>query len=116
MVVELLAHQIRKTNDIKGIKIGNTEFKLVQMADDTTTFIEDIRSLENILKILASFEQYAGLKLNKQKTEAMWIGKNLNNRETPLGIKWVKGVHSLGFFFSYDTDLVVQKNFMDRAK
>jgi hypothetical protein len=28
----------------------------------------------------------------------------------------VKKVHALGIFFSYDTDSVVQKNFMDRAK
>ena len=43
----------------------------------------------------------------------MWIGKN--NYDKPLGIKWVKEVHSLGIFF-YDTDSVVQKIFMDRAK
>jgi hypothetical protein len=48
MVVELLAHKIRNTTEIKGIKIGNTEIKLVQMADDTTTFVEDIDTLENI--------------------------------------------------------------------
>ena len=46
----------------------------------------------------------------------MWIGKNINNQTTPLQIKWVKQVHSLGIFFSYDTDSVVLKNFMDRAK
>jgi hypothetical protein len=46
----------------------------------------------------------------------MWLGKDINNRETPLDIKWVKEVHSLGIFFSYDTDSVIQKNFMDRAK
>jgi hypothetical protein len=116
MVVELLANKIRNNNDIKGIVIGDTEIKLVQMADDTTTFIQDENSLENILKILHTFEQYAGLKLNKSKTEAMWIGKNRNNITEPLGIKWVKKVHALGIFFSYDTDSVVQKNFMDRAK
>ena len=66
-VVELLAHKIRKTDNIKGIKIGNTEIKLVQMADDTTAFVEDKNSLENMLKILQSFEKYAGLKLNKTK-------------------------------------------------
>jgi hypothetical protein len=115
MVVELLAHKIRKSKQIKGIKVGDTEIKLVQMADDTTVFIEDVNSLENIFKILASFEIYAGLKLNKTKTEAMWIGKNINNQTAPLEIKWVKQVHSLGFFFSYDSDSV-QKNFMDRAK
>jgi uncharacterized membrane protein len=31
-------------------------------------------------------------------------------------VKWVKQVHALGIFFSYDTDSVIQKNFMDRAK
>jgi hypothetical protein len=96
--------------------IGTTEIKLVQMADDTTTFVEDINSLQNMFKILRTFEQYAGLKLNKTKTEAMWIGKDINNRTTPLEIKWVKQVHALGIFFSYDTDSVIQKNFMDRAK
>jgi hypothetical protein len=116
MVVELLAHKIRKNEAIKGIKIGNTEIKLVQMADDTTTFIEDQNSLENILKVLTIFEHYAGLRLNKTKTEAMWIGKNINNQNEPLGIKWVKEVHALGICFSYDNDSVVLKNFMDRAK
>ena len=101
---------------IKGIKIGNTEIKLVQMADDTTTFIKDTKSLEHILEILKKFESYAGLKLNKGKTEAMWIGKNTNNQQSPLGIKWVKQIHSLGIFFSYNTDYVVQKKCMDRAR
>ena len=41
--------------------IGNTEIKLVQMADDTTAFVEDINSLENMFKILKLFEQYAGI-------------------------------------------------------
>ena len=116
MVVELLAHKIRINKDIKGIKIGETEIKLVQMADDTTTFIEDQQSLENMFKVIKTFETYAGLKLNKAKTEAMWIGKNLNNNQAPLNIKWVKQVHALGIFFSYNTDSVVMKNFMDRAK
>jgi hypothetical protein len=46
----------------------------------------------------------------------MWIGRNTNNITEPLGMKWVKHVHALGIFFSYDTDSVVQKNFMDRAR
>jgi hypothetical protein len=90
--------------------------KTVQMADDTTAFIEDTKSLEHLFEILNQFEQYAGLKLNKTKTEAMWIGKQTNNVNTPLGIKWVKQIRSLGIFFSYDSDYVMQKNFMDKAK
>jgi hypothetical protein len=116
MVVELLANKIRQDKNIKGIKVGSTEIKLVQMADDTTVFVEDPDSLENALKLLATFERYAGLKLNKTKTEAMWLGKDRNRTTTPVDVKWVKQVHALGIFFSYDTDLVIQKNFMDRAK
>jgi hypothetical protein len=115
-VVELLANKIRTDNNIKGIMIGTTEIKLVQMADDTTTFVQDTNSLQNMFKILQQFELYAGLKLNKTKTEAMWIGRDINNNTTPLDITWVKEVHALGIFFSYDTDSVIQKNFMDRAK
>ena len=116
MVVELLANKIRKSKNIKGIKIGQTEIKLVQMADDTTVFIEDQNSLEHIFKILQTFKLYAGLKLNKTKTEAMWVGKDINNRLTPLNIEWVKHVHSLGIYFSYDSHSVVMKNVQDRAK
>ena len=112
----MLALKIRTDNSIKGITIGTTEIKLVQMADDTTAFVEDVNSLDNMLKILRMFETCAGLKLNKSKIEAMWLGRNGNNINTPLGIKWVKEVHLLGIFFSYDTDNVMQKNFMDKAK
>jgi hypothetical protein len=56
MVVEILAHRIRTDKDIRGIKIGSTEIKLVQMADDTTTFVKDINSLENIFKTLTKLK------------------------------------------------------------
>jgi hypothetical protein len=83
------------------------------MADDTTVFVEDIISLENILKIINLFQLYAGLKLNKGKTEAMWLGQWKNSKEKPLGLKWVEEINSLGIFFSYNTDYVMQKNFTD---
>jgi hypothetical protein len=86
------------------------------MADDTTMFVEDPDSLQNTFDLLKAFENYAGLRLNKAKTEAMWVGKNINNCQTPMNIKWVKQVHSLGIYYSYEGDYVMQKNFMDRAK
>jgi hypothetical protein len=116
MVVELMANKIRTTNEIKGIKINQTEIKILQMADDTTIMVEDLTSFKHVLRIIALFHIFAGLKLNKTKTEAMWLGKWKNNKDTPLGLKWVKEVHSLGIFFSYDTDYVVQKKFTDKSK
>jgi exonuclease III len=116
MVVELLANKIRNTKEIKGIKIGQIEIKIIQMADDTTVFVEDLQSLRIVLDIIELFHLFAGLKLNKTKTEAMWLGKWKNLNDKPLGLKWVSEVHSLGIFFSYDTDYVVQKNFTDKSK
>jgi hypothetical protein len=116
MVVELLANKIRKCKDIKGIKIDQTEIKILQMADDTTIFVEDIASLKVVLRIFSLFHIFAGLKLNKSKTEAVWIGNWRNSKDKPLGLTWVNEIHSLGIFFSYNTDYVVQKNFTDKAK
>jgi hypothetical protein len=116
MVVELLANKIRNTKGIKGIKIGNFEVKIIQMADDTTVFVEDLNSLKIVLEIIERFQFFAGLKLNKSKTEAMWLGKCRYSSNKPLDLKWVKEVQSLGIFFSYNTDYVVQKNFTDRSQ
>jgi hypothetical protein len=69
-----------------------------------------------MFQILKKFEDYAGLKLNKTKTEAMWLGKWRHRDDKPLNLKWVNEVHSLGIYFSYNTDYVTQKNFTDKAK
>ena len=116
MVVELLANKIRSTREIRGIKIGNFELKIIQMADDTTVFVEDLNSLSKVLEIIELFHLFAGLKLNKTKTEVMWLGKLRHSEEKPLDLTWVNEVHSLGIFFSYNTDYVIQKNFTDKSK
>ena len=63
-----------KDKNVKGIKIGDQEIKVVQMADDTTSFLKDSKSLESLLNILDKFHAYAGLKLNLTKSEALWLG------------------------------------------
>jgi hypothetical protein len=40
----------------------------------------------------------------------MWLGSWKNSKEKPLGLKWVNKIHSLGIFFPYDTDYMVQKD------
>ena len=72
--------------------------------------------MNKVLEIIELFHLFAGLKLNKSKTEAMWLGKWRNSEEKPLELTWVKEVHSLGIFFSYNTDYVIQKNFTDKSK
>jgi hypothetical protein len=44
LVVETLASSIRQNKEIKGIKIGEDELKLIQFADDTNGTLEDEKS------------------------------------------------------------------------
>jgi hypothetical protein len=116
VVVEILAIKIRNNKDIKGINIGNSEVKVVQMADDTTSFLKDSESLKVLLDTLEKFHSYAGLKLNLSKSEIMWLGKEKLSNEAPFGLKCVKGVKALGIYFSYDSKQMEEKNFTEKLK
>ena len=81
LAVEILAIKIRPTNIIKGILLpsinannSNLSAKIQQYADDTTVFIKDANDLKYVLKIVDTFSQFSGLKLNTDKCEGMWIG------------------------------------------
>jgi hypothetical protein len=116
IVAEILAIRIRNNNGIKGIKIGEIEVKVVQMADDTTSFLQNEQSLTEMLKTIDEFGVLAGLKLNLSKSEAMWLGENRNSSSKPLGLKWVKGVKALGIHFSYNEKEMEEKNFVEKLK
>ena len=99
LVVELLATEIRSNNNINGIKIGEGVAKITQMADDTTVFVSDYESLQRILETMSLFEKASGLRLNKGKTEAMWLGIK-GHRKKGLGLKWQEdSIFSLGVHF-----------------
>ena len=108
--VEYLACSIRNDDQIKGIKIANTEIKIVQMADDTTIFLQDSTSLKQVLQKIYLFSKAAGLKLNKTKTEAMWLGSNRNNTNHMVGLDWKTEVYALGIWFCTDTEAGVERN------
>jgi hypothetical protein len=116
VVTEILSIKIRANENIKGINIGNTEIKVVQMADDTTSFLRDSDSLEEVLITLDKFKTLAGLKLHLTKSEAMWLGKARDSNNKLLGLKWVKGVKALGIYYSYDENEMVEKNFTEKLK
>ena len=75
LCAEILSHMIRKDTNIRGIVIKNKEFKLSQYADDTQIFLdgEEI-SLRKTLQNLHLFYRMSGLKINVDKTRAIWIG------------------------------------------
>ena len=113
--VEILAIAVRNDVNIKGIKISDSETKLLQFADDTTAILADLNSAQALLKLLNDFEKVSGLKLNVMKTEAMWIGSLQSCEDEPLGFKWKTCIKFLGIFITY-VKILVEKNFKQRLK
>ena len=99
LAVEILSSKIRSLNDTKGIKIGGTEIKISQLADDTTCFIKDDISLQNMLTVFDKFEKCAGLKMNIDKTIAKPLGPY--TPQDTCGLDWTHGnITTLGVVIS----------------
>ena len=115
VVVETLAIAIRQNTAIKGISVGKEETKLLQYADDTTAVLSDKDSANALFNLLDVFRKLSGLKINTSKTEGMWVGSLRNNKSKPFGIKWCgEPIKALGVYYSYDTKLLHEKNFIER--
>ena len=66
----------------KVIRLPNLqEAKISQFADDTTLISKDTNSLKFSLQIIGSFGSISGLRLNKKKTKAMWIGSSKHKKK-----------------------------------
>lgn len=84
LAAEILGKMIRKNQLIQGININNNVFKLSQYADDTQVFLDGSEaSLRETLNTLNQFYHMSGLKINIEKTRAIWIGA-LSNSHTRL--------------------------------
>ena len=54
--------------------------------------------------------------MNKEKSEAIWIGASSNYRHKPFGLKWIQGATCLGVFITNDIKEIMDKNYSDRMK
>ena len=75
LCAEILSHVIREIDNIKGIRVYDTESKASQYADDTTLMVEeDYESVCNIIRSLKWFKNISGLEINDEKTKVVKIG------------------------------------------
>ena len=75
LAIEILANTIRNDSTIKGFQVGEYEIKQVLYADDFTLFMKDRNSIDKVQYVFEEFEKLSGLKVNKEKTNCVWIGK-----------------------------------------
>ena len=117
LALEPLAHQIRITDSIKGLENGNKITKLSLYADDTTAFIRDDPSAVSLFALLDQFSNLSGLKINRSKTEGLWLGrwKSRLGKDDPFGISWPKEyVTALGITFPYNANVGIKLNFEEK--
>ena len=118
IAVEVLAISIRSNENISGIKVGNKEIKISQLADDTTLLLANLASVKHALGCLSDLQEISGLKVNIDKTIGMGIG-SLNNFKPSenCGIKWTSGpITTLGVTISNEPDKNEKCNFKPRLK
>ena len=56
-------------------------------------------SLASLFELIDLFEKGAGAKLNRSKTEAMWLGTWKFCNDKPHGLTWVRMMKILGIVF-----------------
>jgi len=73
LCAEVLGNGIRRDEEIPAIKISGTECKLSQYAHDTTMILDGSElSFSRTLYLLDIFADISKLKVNYEKTEALW--------------------------------------------
>lgn len=119
LCVEIMAIMIRENDQIKGISINGITSKITQFADDSEIMLEGDRvSFEETFRTVERFGSSSGLKLNVDKTNAIWLGsmRNSNVRYLPyLNIKWNPQTFKiLGITFTNDLNDCINVNFKDK--
>ncbi|MEM6816943.1 MAG: reverse transcriptase domain-containing protein, partial [Bacteroidota bacterium] len=82
---EILGLMIRQNSNIKGYSIKGVEFKISQYADDTSLFLDGSKdSFDTCIEVLEDFSNYSGLKINVDKTNAIWFGCTRPPEDLPI--------------------------------
>lgn len=121
LAAEILANALIYNENIKGIKIDNSEFLISQLADDTTLYLEnDELSFKTCITILDKFTLVSGLKINYTKTIAITIGMGNIKYDTGNGkeINWqADGRFTLlGIKYNLDEENFTELNYEEKLK
>ena len=124
LCIEVLLIKIRTSEKIKPFKMEYqlhlTIKEIIQkymegFADDITLSIENTtESLMGATEVIEKFGDLSGLRINKEKTQAMVFGhesRQSNPAENNLGFEWVKEIKILGVTITCDLVHMELKNF-----
>ena len=100
--------------------IDGDEIQISAYADDAKFFTINVHSMELVLAICNTSQEFSSLKLNKEKSEAYWIDSKKHEKDKPLNCRWINltddKICSLGVYHSYDPVIASKQNFLDLVK
>ena len=124
IAVEILAIRIRNNQDVRGIQVNedrnenlqtNTT-KIKQFADDTNLTMNDEKDMKLAISIVEQFQEFSGLRLNKHKSEGIWMGSRKPERGRIHDIP-IKGmIQILGIFYSAEKASTLENNWTSKIK
>lgn len=117
--VELLSLKLKSNQRVKGIVVNNCESLISQYADDTFLTLDGTEiSLRESLKTFENFYYVSGLKMNKSKTSAVWIGSKRYSDRIICAEEQLNWTHSnfklLGINFSLCMETMIDINFKQK--
>ena len=75
IVVEPMATLVKRDKGVVGIRLPFGGVCVInQYADDTTITVRDGGSVKRVLELVEKYERASGAKINREKSEAMYIG------------------------------------------
>ena len=116
IAIEPLAQLLKHDPNVIGIKLGISEIKIGQYADDTFLTLDGSEgSIRRSIDILTNFESISGLKINVDKTQLIKLGKEYEEKICPiLNIQYSKTFKLLGINFSVNLGEMEDINFTEK--
>ena len=108
--------------EIVGFKFKSCMYKLTQFVDDITLIlVSSVSSLQAVLNTLEIFGNFSGLRMNREKTKVIWIGRKKHSKDKltiPVDLDWGKSEFRLGITFHVELSNMPElnlQNTLDKA-
>ena len=116
--IEVLGIKVRSSQSLAGFKFGYPQkpVKISQYADDGIIFLNNRNEMCSALNLLTKFGEISGLKLNVEKCEGFWLGRDkiLQENCNLFGIKWPEQIRCLGIYLGYNKQLNDSRNWYEK--
>ena len=119
--VQILNYLCHQNKHIKGIMVNGKEHRILQFADDTEFLLDGSqKSFQATLETLSTFKNISGLKVNEEKTRALWVGSLRDSTRRicqEYKLDWTQGPFNvLGVKFSTNVREIPKLNYEGIAK